>query len=221
MATVDQSSVGLLVPGWRKAKDGRLMAVPVIIADCEDPAYAGLTVSEAAERAGVDHGRASDQLRAGVLPQRGRVGGPTGPRSPRVVAWRQKYLPRELWAAPHDEVAQALGVSPSTLRRYERLGRPLGRDLRKERLPGVRAQRWLDRHVPDQVRRLSWREVAAHYEVSKATLCGWVRRDVPPRVGGYRKGPRPKTQTQRIRDELVRTLRAARQSPLHVVMGVR
>lgn len=220
MATVDQAPRGLLVPAWKTAADGRRMAVAVISEEGGD--WAGLTVKEAAERAGVDIGPAKDHLEAGYLPGQKPRHRQSGPRSGRSVAWRQKYLPRELWALPAKECAEKIGISES------RMNYCIARDLaptEERRATGARsskARRWVQRFVPKSLQAAPISAIASHYGVSQATLHSWIRRGFEPKAGGYRTGKRPaspKKKAQKAARELAPLLKKAQKNPLAFIMG--
>lgn len=221
MPVVDQAPRGLLVPAWRTGKGGRRLAVAVVSADGGD--YAGLTVKEAAELAQMDISPAKAHLEAGYLPGKKPRAQQSGPRAERTVAWRQKYLPRELWTLPAAQVAEKIGIPES------RMNYCIARDLapnEERRATGPRskaARRWVQRFVPKDMRRAPMDVIAAHYRVSSGTLHSWIRRETPPKVGGYRTGKRPpskKAQQKRVASELAGHLSKAQKNPLAFIMGV-
>lgn len=217
---IDQAPRGLLVPAWKIATDGRRLAVAVISEEGGD--WAGLTVKEAAARAGVDIGPAKEHLEAGHLPGRKPRAYQSGPRSERTVAWRQKYLPRELWALPSKECAAKIGIPE------HRMNYCIAHDLapaEERRATGARsskAKRWVQRFVPKAMQSAAMSELASHYGVSEQTLHSWVRRGVAPKRGGYRTGKRPpsaKKQAQKAARELAPLLKKAQKNPLAFIMG--
>lgn len=220
MAKVDQAPRGLLVPAWKTATDGRRMAVAVISEEGGD--WAGLTVKEAAARAGIAEGPAKEHLEAGHLPGRKPRAHQSGPRAARTVAWRQKYLPRELWALPAKECAAKIGISES------RMNYCIARDLaptEERRATGARsskARRWVQKFVPKAMQGATISAIASHYGVSQPTLHNWIRGGIKPKVGGYRTGKRPasaKKKAKQAARELAPLLKKAQKNPLAFIMG--
>lgn len=217
---IDQAPRGLLVPGWITAADGRRMAVAVIPEEGGD--WAGLTVKAAAARAGVDPQTTKEHLEAGYLPAQKPRAYHYGPRSAKTVAWRQKHLPRELWALSHTEVAEKIGISTSRL--HYCITRGLGpREVSRATGPRSKAAvRWVERFAP-ALKKATVAEIADHYQVSRRTLHGWMRRGVTPKAGGYRTGKRPPT-AKKLRQEAAGELSKhpvkAQRNPLAFAMGV-
>lgn len=117
MTVIDQTPRGLLVPGWRVGAKRKFYAVAVVM-DCPRAGdYVGLTVLEAARKAGVSGQTAQTHLEAGYLPGRKPKTGNIGPHTEQSAAWRQKHLPRSLWAVSLTQLAAALGVSVNTVTR--------------------------------------------------------------------------------------------------------
>lgn len=217
MPAVDQAPRGLLVPGWVELADGRVMALPVIVVSEETGDWGGMTLTQASERAGLSNTATRQHLEAGYLPgQKPRARG-AGPRTRRTTAWREKHLPRELLMASEAEIAAHYGVSVGHLHNCIRLdhppGAPVPRGPKGPRLSSVKL--WRAKHLPKALRELSGQALAAHFGVSYHSILYWAKHGLPPRKGGYRRGPRATSPV----DRLTQILKTRQKSPLVAIMG--
>lgn len=201
----------------------RLIGLAVAVVSEAGGEFAGLTVAEAAKKGGITYVTARQQLDAGDLPVRKPYQPRLGPRTKAAVDWRQKYLPRALWAVSEEEAAAKIGISVS------RMGYCVAKDLapaETRRATGPRtsrARRWVHRFVPKGMQSAPIGEIDGHYQVSAATLHSWIRRGVAPKAGGYRTGKRPitrKKQAQKAAQKLTPLLSKAKRNPLAFAMGV-